>query len=165
MASMLNLFASFLFTHNSQVGILSFFLGFLMGLPVFYLMFTNGQMLGALACLYHQHSLSLEFWGWILPHGVTELGALVLCGGAGLALGRAMVFPGRFSRLENLAMAGRQAGVVVLGAVIMLALAALLEGFFRQMVNDTGVRYSVAISTAILWTLFFTRVGREAKNG
>ncbi|MDX2475112.1 MAG: stage II sporulation protein M [Candidatus Krumholzibacteria bacterium] len=154
-------FTSFLFTHNAQIGILSFALGFAVGLPVFYLMFVNGQILGAFAALYHQHGLSVEFWGWILPHGVTEIGAIVLCGGAGLVLARALVFPKAVSRLQNLAAEGKRAGIMVLGCVMMLAIAALIEGFFRQMVNDTGVRYAVMSVTIVLWVWFFTRAGRE----
>ncbi len=159
--SMLAHFASFLFTHNAQIGILSFALGFAVGLPVFYLMFVNGLSLGAMAALYHQHGLSVEFWGWILPHGVTELGAMFLCGGAGLVLARALVFPGRSTRLDNLAAAGRRAGLIVLGCVLMFGVAALLEGFFRQMVQDTGVRYAVAGLSLVFWVFFFGRVGRQ----
>ena len=161
--AVLSHFASFLFTHNAQIGILSFALGFALGLPVFYLLFVNGQSLGAMGALYHQHGLSVEFWGWVLPHGVTEIGALLLCGGAGLALARALIFPGAATRLENLAREGRRAGLMVLGAVIMLAIAGLLEGFFRQMVNVTGIRYAVAGVSLVLWIIYFTRVGREVE--
>ena len=45
--------------------------------------------------------------------------------------------------------------------VMMLAIAALIEGFFRQMVNDTGIRYAVMSVTVVLWAWFFTRAGRE----
>lgn len=162
--SVLNHFASFLFTHNAQIGILCFALGFAVGLPVFYLLFTNGQMLGAMAALYHQHGLSREFWGWILPHGVTELGAIVLCGGAGLVLARALILPGSSTRLANLAAAGRRAGIIVMGAVVMLAFAALVEGIFRQVVHSTGIRYTVAGVTLVLWAAYFTLVGRKEES-
>ncbi len=161
LTALLSNFASFLFTHNAQIGMLSFALGFLAGLPVFYLLFVNGQILGAMGALHHQHGLSAAFWGWVLPHGVTELTALVLCGGAGLMLARALVLPGKATRLENLAAEGRRAGLIVLGCVGMFAVAALLEGFFRQLVHDTGVRYGVAAVTLVLWALYFTRAGRE----
>lgn len=159
--SVLNHFASFLFTHNAQIGILCFALGFAVGLPVFYLLFVNGQMLGAMAALHHQHGLSREFWGWVLPHGVSELGAIVLCGGAGLMLARALVLPGPSSRLANLAAAGRRAGLIVMGAVVMLAGAALIEGIFRQVVHSTPIRYAVAGTTLVLWAVYFTRAGRR----
>jgi uncharacterized membrane protein SpoIIM required for sporulation len=154
-------FASFLFTHNSQVGILCFALGFALGLPVFYLMFVNGQILGAMSALYHQHGLLVEFWAWVFPHGVTELAAIIFCGGAGLALGRAMIFPGRTTRLASLAAQGRRAGLIVLGCIGMLAVAALIEGLFRQLVHSLILRFLVVGVTAVLWTWYFTRVGRK----
>ncbi|HEY8019750.1 MAG TPA: stage II sporulation protein M, partial [Thermoanaerobaculia bacterium] len=76
----LGLFATFLFTHNAKIGILCFALGVAAGAPVPFLLFWNGLSLGALAALYHARGLGLEFWAWVLPHGVTELTAVCLCG-------------------------------------------------------------------------------------
>jgi len=157
----LGAFASFLFTHNARIGMMAFALGFVAGIPVYLLLFTNGLILGAFAALYASRGLGIEFWGWILPHGVTELLAVVLCGGAGLVLAQALVFPGRHTRLRNLAKKGRDAGVIVLGAVAMLFVAGLIEGFFRQLVHDAVARYLVALASAILWGAYFALAGRE----
>ena len=164
-------FATSLFTHNAKIGIVAFALGFAVGMPVFFLMFINGLILGAFAALYHGRGLSVDLWGWLLPHGVTELSAVVLCGGAGLILAQAIVFPGRSTRLRNLADRGREAGIVVLGAVLMFFIAGLIEGFFRQMVQDVSVRYGLATLTALCWLGYFGFVGRrreraeEARDG
>ncbi len=159
----LSFFASFLFSNNARIGMLCFALGFAAGVPVALLLFTNGLMLGAFAAIHHQHDLGLEFWGWILPHGVTELLAVCVCGGAGFALGHAVVFPGRFSRLTNLARRGREAAVLVLGAVVMFFVAALLEGYFRQLVLDELPRFSMALATAAFWWWYFTHRGRRSR--
>lgn len=153
-------FASFLFTNNAQVGILCFALGFAVGIPVFYLLFTNGLILGAMSALYHSRGMALDWWGWILPHGVTELGAIVLCGGAGFLQARAVVFPGRRTRLASLAKAGGQASLIVIGACGMLFLAALIEGFFRQLVHDVPTRYALATLTTLFWAAYFSLAGR-----
>jgi len=153
-------FAGFLFAHNSQVGMLCFALGFAAGVPVVLLLFSNGLLLGALAGLHHHKGLDLEFWGWVLPHGVTELLAVALCGAAGLALGRALVVPGRFGRLQELARAGRRVAPVVLGAVGLFLVAALIEGFFRQIVVAEVPRYLLAGTSALFWIWYFARVGR-----
>lgn len=154
-------FASFLFGHNARIGIMAFGLGVVLGLPTLYLMLTNGLLLGAFAGLYHTRGLSLDLWGWLLPHGITELGAVVVCGGAGLALARAVLFPGRLSRTDSLVREGRRAAGVVMGAVVMFFIAALIEGLFRQLVQDPYTRYGLAALTAALWTLYLTRVGRH----
>jgi len=157
----LSVFASFLFTHNAKVGMLCFALGFAAGVPVVYLLFSTGLMLGAMAALYQSKGLGAEFWAWVLPHGVTEIGALCLCGAAGMVLGAAIVFPGRHTRLRNLALRGREVAYLAVGAVVMFLVAGLIEGFFRQLVQDVGVRWSLAAVTLAFWTWYFLAVGRE----
>jgi uncharacterized membrane protein SpoIIM required for sporulation len=157
----LSVFASFLFQHNTQVGILCFALGFAIGIPVLWLLFYNGLMLGAMSALFHDHGLSLDWWGWILPHGVTELLAIVLCGTAGLLQGHAVLLPGRRSRIAALRSAGRPAGTIVLGSVLLFFVAALLEGFFRQLVHSVSLRYAVATFSALIWICYFSLAGRR----
>ena len=158
----LTTFASFLFTHNAKIGLSCFALGFLAGVPVLLLLFTNGLTLGAMIAIHVQKGLGPEFLAWVFPHGVTELLAVCLCGAAGLTLGQSLVFPGRQRRLESLAVRGREAGAVAVGAVLLFFLAALLEGYFRQLVHDDRARALVAITTAILWALYFGPRGRAA---
>lgn len=157
---MLAVFAAFLFTHNSKVGMLCFALGFAAGVPVVYLLFETGLMLGAMAALYGSRGLGAEFWAWILPHGVTEIGALCLCGAAGMVIGTSIVFPGRHTRLRNLALHGREVALLAVGAVVMFLAAGLIEGIFRQTVQNVGVRWLVAASSLAFWLAYFSMRGR-----
>lgn len=154
-------FATFLFTHNSSVGITTYGLGFVFGLPVLLLLLYNGMTLGAMSALFHDRGLAVEWWSWILPHGVTELTAIVFCGAAGLAIAQKVVFPGRQSRLQALAAEGRRMGGVVAGSVAMLLLAALVEGLFRQVVTSVPVRYTLAAAFAAMWIAYFALAGRR----
>lgn len=152
-------FAGFLFTHNAQIGLLCFAVGIAAGVPVALLLFANGVMLGAFGALYAQAELGLPFWLWVLPHGVTELLAVVLCGAAGLRLGASLVFPSRHSRLDSLALEGRNAAVVIVGCIALFLIAGILEGYFRQLVHHEGIRATVTIATALLWALYFGVLG------
>jgi uncharacterized membrane protein SpoIIM required for sporulation len=160
----LAVFATFLFTHNAKVGMLCFALGFAAGIPVVFLLFQNGLLLGAMAALYDSRGLGFEFWGWVLPHGATELGAVCLCGAAGMVLGWSLVFPGRHTRLQNLAREGRRAAVIAVGSVALFFLAGLIEGFFRQLVQDLTVRWAVVGLTLVFWTWYFLFVGRSREG-
>jgi uncharacterized membrane protein SpoIIM required for sporulation len=62
----------------------------------------------------------------------------------------------------SLALHGREAGALVLGSVAMLFVAALLEGFFRQLVTDVTVRLAVIAVSTVFWTLYFGFAGRRA---
>jgi len=155
-------FASFLVSHNARIGLMCFALGLAAGFPVIYLLFTNGAVLGAFFELYASRGLSTEFLSWVLPHGITEFLAVALCGAAGLHIGMAVAFPGSLSRLDSLKLRGKPAGAVVLGTVAMFFAAALIEGFFRQMVQDLDIRFVMAGSTALFWFVYLGFVGRDA---
>lgn len=161
--SELTAFATFLFTHNAKIGLVCFALGFLAGVPVMLLLFLNGLTLGAMWAIYAEHGLGLEFVTWVLPHGVTELLAVAVCGAAGLSVGYGLVFPGRHRRLDNLAVRGRRAGAIAVGAVAMFFLAALIEGFFRQLVADRDARMFVVAVTTLVWLGYFGFAGRRGQ--
>ncbi|MCB9896395.1 MAG: stage II sporulation protein M [Planctomycetes bacterium] len=154
-------FSAFLFTHNARVGMLAFALGILAGLPVIVLLFYNGASLGAMVALYDVRGLGPDFWAWVLPHGVTELFAIVLCGAGGLLIAQDVLFPGRHTRLANLRVAGRRAGVLLGGALAMLFVAGLVEGIFRQVVTSMPVRFVVADGFVLGWILYFVALGRR----
>lgn len=151
----LSVFAAYLFTHNAQVAILAFALGFSLCVPTALLMVYNGTMIGAFVALFASRGLGVEIGGWLLIHGVTELFAVVLAGAAGLRIGWAVAFPGDRSRLDAAVAAGRTAAVCMGGVVVMLFVAGVLEGFGRQLIVDTGARYAVAAVTAVIWAAYF----------
>jgi uncharacterized membrane protein SpoIIM required for sporulation len=158
----LGAFAAFLFTHNAQIAILAFALGFAFGVPSLLLLVFNGATLGAFVQLFVSRGLGMEVGGWLLIHGVTELFAVALAGAAGMSIGRALAYPGRRSRLEAAAAAGRRAGLVAAGCVVMLAVAGLLEGFGRQLITSDLARYAVAATTAVFWAAYFYKPPRLA---
>lgn len=151
----LSAFSTWLFTHNARVALLAFALGFAFGAPTIVLLLMNGAMLGAMLHVFFEKGLGFEFGGWLLIHGVTELFAIVLAGAAGMKIGWAVAFPGSDSRLEALSRAGRATGAAMVGVVLMLLLAGLLEGFGRQLIGSDVVRYAIAAATALLWGLYF----------
>jgi len=160
----LSVFAAFLFTHNAQVALLAFALGFALCVPTALLILYNGATLGAFFALFASRGLGVELGGWLLIHGVTELFAVILAGAAGLRIGWSVAFPGRRRRLDTAVEAGRMAGVAMGGVVVMLLLAGLLEGFGRQLIVDTGLRYAVAATTALIWALYFYGPRPQARH-
>lgn len=161
----LSLFASFLFVHNAGIGITAFALGFAAGIPSALLIFTNGLMLGAFLQLYASRGLLFELCGWLLPHGIPEIGAVILCGAAGLHLGKAMVLPGRYRIRDALSAAGRRAAMVVAGAVVLFGIAGVFEGFFRQLIKDDTVRYVLAAINAVWFSAWLLLGGRRQEPG
>ena len=151
----LSVLATFLFTHNAQIAVFAFALGFAFCVPTAFLIVTNGAMAGAFLALFSQHGLGFQLGGWMFIHGVTELFAVTLAGAAGFKLGWTVAFPGGRSRVDALADAGRVAATVMAGVVVMLFVAGLLEGFGRQLIRADVARYAVAVGSAVVWGVYF----------
>ena len=152
---MLGAFAAQLFSHNSGIAIFAFALGFAFGIPTAVLLIYNGVYLGSFYAVFWQKGLAYELTGWLLIHGVTELFAVILAGAAGFMIGGAVAFPGCKPRMQSMREAGEKAAMVIIGAVVMLFIAALLEGFGRQLINSDTVRYTIAGSSLIFWLGYF----------
>jgi uncharacterized membrane protein SpoIIM required for sporulation len=163
------LFTSFLFSHNLKVGVLAMATGVLAAVPTTVLMIFNGMIVGAFTAIHHRAGIYAEFWAWILPHGVTELGAIILCGGIGLRLGKAVVAPGLSTRMESMRVAGIESAQTCLGVAAMLVFAAAIEGYLRQSHLSTAARLTFAAGTAVFWTAFlfhgFLRQRAAAREG
>ncbi len=148
-------FAAYLFSNNAQVSILAFALGFAFGLPTLMLLVHNTAVMGAMIWLYHGQGLTIDFIGWLAVHGTTELFAILLAGAAGLHIGRSMAFPGERPVAQAAAEAGRRAALVMTGVVLMLVVAALLEAFPRQLVDNTPGRFAIGGFMLMFWLVYF----------
>lgn len=151
----LSIFAAYLFSNNSAVAILAFALGFAFGIPTLLLLVFNMAGLGAMLWLFTDAGLGWEFAAWLSIHGTTELFAILLAGSAGLHIGRAMAFPGKGSVLEAASASGRRAAQVMVGVIIMLVVAGLLEGFARQLVTDPISRGIIGVTMLLFWLVLF----------
>ena len=151
----LSVMAAFLFTHNAQIALFAFALGFALCLPTAGLVMYNGAMLGAFLALFASRGLTVEAIGWLMIHGVTELFAVALAGAAGFSIGWAVAFPGERSRIDAASHAGRRGAMVMAGVIVMLFVAGLLEGFARQLIQTDAARLSIAAASALAWGLYF----------
>jgi uncharacterized membrane protein SpoIIM required for sporulation len=157
----LGVFASFLFSHNTQIAIFAFALGVFVCLPSFLLVFYNGLLLGAFFALHVDRGIGWDLFGWLSIHGVTELSAVAISAGAGFRLGGAVLFPGQRTRRDALRDEGHDAVKVALVAAFMLFVAAILEGFGRQLITDIGARIVIGWGVGALWLAWFALAGRR----
>lgn len=148
-------FAAFLFQNNAGVSIMAFALGFAFGIPTLLLLLKEMATLGAMLWLFASQGVALEFVAWLSVHGSTELFAILLAGAAGVHIGRAMAFPGERAVLSATAEAGRRAATVMMGVILMLMVAAVLESFARQLVGETWDRLLIGGTMLALWCAYF----------
>ena len=156
----LGVFASFLFSHNTRIAIFIFALGIFATLPSFVLTLYNGLLLGAFFAMFAEAGLALDLFAWLSIHGVTELSAICIACAGGAQLGLAVLLPGNLTRRAALREAGRDAVKLVILAGLMLIVAALVEGFLRQMVQSISLRLIIGWGLGAAWLAWFLLAGR-----
>ena len=121
-------FSTLLWTHNLQSGLVAFALGVGLGIGTVWALASNGAMVGSVIAVGALNHRAATVCAIMAPHGVIELSAIVICGGAGLLLGYTVINPGRLGRRDALVLAAREAVRLMLGAVTLFLLAGLIEG-------------------------------------
>lgn len=159
----LGAFATFLFSHNTRIAIFTFGLGVFLCVPAVLLTFYNGLIVGAFFALHVDRGLGIDLAGWLSIHGVTELSAICIACAGGVQLGSAILFPGQRTRMDALRHAGRDAAKLAIVAACMLLVAAFLEGFARQLVQDLGARLALGWGVGLAWLAWFVLAGRSAR--
>src|ERR1700723_1644650 len=122
--------ASAIMTNNLSVSFTTFALGITAGVGTAWMMVVNGLLLGVIGAATWHAGMAEQLWSFVAPHGVLELPAIFIAGGAGFEIARGMLFPGLLPRRESLALAGGRAARLVLGTIPMLIVAGTIEGFF-----------------------------------
>ncbi len=142
----------FYWANNLRASFLALGLGVLAGVPALGVIAFNGMLLGSVLGAALNGHVGDRLLGWVAPHGVPELGALVLCGAIGLELGKSWLRPGCRKRRVALAECGRTLTPLVVLAAILVLSAAPLEGFVAPL--ELPVWLDVGIATG--WMLVLT---------
>jgi uncharacterized membrane protein SpoIIM required for sporulation/uncharacterized RDD family membrane protein YckC len=155
--------ATSLVSNNVQVTFMAFAGGVLASLGTVYIMIMNGVMLGLVAGAFSNEGQSLQLWTFVLPHGVIELTAICIAGGAGLWLGSAILLPGRRTRREVLVTRGREAVSLIGGTAVMLLIAGMIEGFISpsQLPREIKLTFATIFALAMVSYFAFAGHGRE----
>ena len=132
--------------------------GITAGLYTIYIMALNGLSIGAIATLVGKNNLAYPFWAFVFPHGSLELPAIFLAGGAGLLIGKAIVFPGEYRRIDALKFNAIKAAQLLFGIIPMLIVAGTIEGFLspNPAIPD-AVKYLVGTGLFVLLVSYCSR--------
>jgi uncharacterized membrane protein SpoIIM required for sporulation len=156
--------ASSIMTNNLSVSFTTFALGITAGIGTIWMMVVNGMLIGVIGAATWQAGMALQLWSFVAPHGVLELPAIFIAGGAGLEIARGMLFPGLLPRRESLARAGGRAARLVLGIVPMLIIAGIIEGFVSPSAIAKPLKFLLAgVLFAALLTYLFRASAPQAE--
>ncbi len=153
--------------NNMWVTLMYFILGIFAGIGSVAFMMYNGIMLGAFLQYFAQNNLLKEANLTVWMHGTLEISAIVIGTAAGITMGRGLLFPGTYSRLQAFQMSARKAIKIMVGVMVMLFFAALIEGNLTRHteLGDTFRGVFIALNLAIILFYFGWYPFYKAKKG
>ena len=149
--------AALITTNNIRVAFFAFALGILGGFPSLLLLFVNGLPIGSLAVLQHRAGYDAILWSFLLPHGIPELFAIFIAGGAGMMLGHALIAPGDFTRRDALTQASSDAIRLIIGTIGLFIIAGAIETFISPTALAPVYKFAFAALMAIALTAYLRR--------
>jgi uncharacterized membrane protein SpoIIM required for sporulation len=158
-------FSAQLMTHNTQVTLTTIALGASFGVGTVIVLFYNGVILGAVGQDYIHDGQTIFLLGWLLPHGVIEIPAILVGGQTGFVIAYALIGWGsRKPRAARVREVSRDVMTLAAGAAVMLVWAGMVESFISQYhepVLPYGFKISFGLVELALLILFLSRAGRE----
>ncbi|MGB7845092.1 MAG: stage II sporulation protein M [Candidatus Acidiferrum sp.] len=152
--------SSAILTNNLSVSILTFALGITAGIGTIWMMLLNGLLIGVVGVACGQAGMSLMLWSFVAAHGVLELPAIFIAGGAGFVIARGLLFPGALPRGESLVRAGRQSSKLFFGTIPLLLIAGLIEGSVSPSDLAKPLKFALAGGLFTLLVLYLSRTGK-----
>lgn len=159
--------AGLIMVNNIYVSMVAFALGVAFGLPVLWVMISNGIAIGGLFGLTQAYGIAGGLFDFVIAHGVLELSIVIAQGAAGLMMGWALVSPGNRKRSDALVLATRRAFTLLLGLAPLLIVAGTIEGNVSPSGAPFALKVSIGLVTGALFYsyLIFTGRTRSLKQG
>lgn len=154
-------FAGQVWTHNATLAAICIASGITGVLPIYFLL-QNAMELGQANAILTQYGSADHFWLYIAPHGQLELYSVFVAGAAGLLVFWAWVAPGRRTRIDALASAGRSMFTIVFGLIISLAMSGTIEGFVTRQAWPWPVKIGIGTLALAIFVVYQWVVGRRA---
>lgn len=118
--------------NNLRVDLLTFILGVLFGIGSIGILLYNGVMIGAFQYFFIERGLFWPSFLTIFQHGTLEVSAMIISGAAGLALGRGLLFPGTYTRVQAFQFGAIRALKLFAGIIPVTIMAGFIEGFITR---------------------------------
>lgn len=141
--------------NNLVVSLRTFLMGILWAAGSVIILLYNGIMVGAFQYFFIEKGLFMESFLTIWLHGTLEMSAIVIAGASGLVLGRGVVAPASYSRLQSFQLAAKKGAKLFLGIVPIIVAAALIESFLTRYTDAPDALRLVLIVASFLFMLFY----------
>lgn len=139
--------------NNLLVDIRTFFSGLVFGIGSILILIYNGMMLSAFQYYFIERNLFYESFLAVWLHGTLEISAMVICGAAGIVLGKGLVFPGTFSRTQAFFSSAQRATKIFFAVLPITFFAAIIESFLTRYTKAPDALRLALIILSLLFIL------------
>lgn len=153
--------AGFYVFNNVGIAFRCFATGVLFGLGSAFFLVYNGLTIGAVAGLVTAAGHGRNLLSFTCTHGAFELTAIVISATAGMVMGYALVDTQGRTRFGSLRAKSRDIVNLIMGAAVMLLVAAAIEGFWSPSSVRPTVKYGAAVAAYLFVTLYLALAGRK----
>jgi len=157
--------AGFYVYNNVGIAFRCFATGIFFGAGSLFFLIYNGLVTGTVAGYVTSIGHGGNIWTFMCSHTPFELTAIVISGGAGLEMGYSLVATEGLTRIGSLRRAAPSIARQILGAAVMLLIAALIEGFWSPSSLPAPVKWVAAGVFSILVLLYLSLAGRSRRTG
>ena len=141
--------------NNLFVAFLTFVMGVFLGIGTIAILLRNGIMLGSFQYFFVEQGLFRESFLTIWIHGTLEISAIIIAGAAGLTLGKGLLFPGTYTRLQSFQRSARRGLKIMVGIAPLILMAGFFEGYLTRHTETPDIVRGLFILTCLLFVLVY----------
>ncbi len=118
--------------NNIRVAALTFVMGIFLSVGTYYILYSNGVMLGVFQYFFFAKGLFWTSFLTIWIHGTIEISCIVMAGAAGITLGNSILYPGTHRRIRSFVLGAKRSLKISIGLIPLIVLAGFLESFVTR---------------------------------
>lgn len=139
--------------NNLFVAFLTFILGIFFAIGSIAIIVQNAIMIGAFQYFFYEQGVFQESFLTIWIHGTLEISAIIIAGAAGITMGKGLVFPGTYSRLQAFQISARRGLKIMLGITPIIMLAGFIESYLTRYTETPDIVRGLFILVSFLFVI------------
>ena len=141
--------------NNLVVALTTFAMGIFFSIGTVLSLIRNAVMVGGFQYFFIEKGLFRESFLTIWQHGTLEISSIIIAGAAGITLGKGLIFPSTYSRLEAFKISALRGLKIFVGITPIIILAAFIEGFITRHTDVSTTLRILVIGISLSFILFY----------
>jgi uncharacterized membrane protein SpoIIM required for sporulation len=142
-------------SNNLIVSFFAFIGGLFFGVGSFGIILYNGIMVGVFQYFFYRYGLFMTSFQTIWLHGTLEMSSMVIASAAGITMGKGIIFPGTYTRLQSFFLSARKGLKILLGVLPLIIIAATIESFLSRHTEAPAWTKLAIIFTSLGFIVFY----------